>query len=143
MGDDKAAKKCTTIFRVKERGGVIMAEKTYIEAEKVPKKEALKESIGSQKQFQENINTNIVPEDSFIYIGPTLKTGLVENTIFYGKRAKIEEHLKDTLDEFPQVKYLLVTTKNLAASKEKVKKTGTLLNKYYNDILSLSRHEEG
>lgn len=120
-----------------------MAEKTYTEAEKIPKKELLKESAGGQKQFQENINAkNTATEDSFIYIGPTLKTGLAENTILYGKRARIEEHLKDTLDKFPQVKYLLVTTKNLAVSKEKVKKTGTLLNKYYNDILSLSRHGE-
>lgn len=121
-----------------------MAEKTYIEAEKTPKKEIFKENAGGQKQVGENVNTkNTITEDSFIYIGPTLKTGLAENTILYGNRAMIEEHLKDTLDKFPQVKYLLVTVKNLAASKEKVKKTGTLLNKYYNDILSLSRHKEG
>ncbi len=120
-----------------------MAEKTYIEAEKTPKKETFKENTGGQKQVWENVNTkNTITEDSFIYIGPTLKTGLSENTILYGKRETIEEHLKDTLDKFPQVKYLLVTVKNLAASKEKVKKTGTLLNKYYNDILSLSRHKE-
>ncbi len=120
-----------------------MAEKTYIEAEKTPKKEVFKENAGGQKQVWENVNTkNTITEDSFIYIGPTLKTGLAENTILYGKRATIEEHLKDTLDKFPQVKHLLVTVKNLATSKEKVKKTGTLLNKYYNDILSLSRHGE-
>ena len=69
----------------------------------------------------------------------TTRTGLVENTIFSGSRESVEEHLKDTLEKIPQVRLLIVATESLA-----VNKAGTLLNKYYNDVLSLSsRNKEG
>lgn len=80
--------------------------------------------------------------ENFIYLGPTTKTGLVENTIFTGSRECVEENLKDTLEKIPQAKLLIVATDSLAECKAKVKKAGTLLNKYYNDILSLSRAKE-
>ena len=81
---------------------------------------------------------------SFIYIGPATRTGLVENAVFYGTRKSVEEYLKGTLDKIPQAAKLIVETKSLAAGKEKVRTTGTLLNKYYNDILSMSeKYEEG
>ncbi len=92
---------------------------------------------------QETANTEAT-EGRFIYIGPTTRTGLVENTIFSGSRESIEEHLKDTLEKIPQVRLLIVATESLAVNKAKVRKTGTLLNKYYNDVLSLSsRNKEG
>jgi len=78
-------------------------------------------------------------EETFIYIGPTTRTGLVENAIVKGTRESVEEYLKDAIAEIPQIKMLIVPTESLAANKEKAKKAGTLLNKYYNDVLSLSR----
>ena len=90
---------------------------------------------------QETANTEAI-EERFIYIGPTTKTGLVENTIFTGSREGVEKHLKDTLEKIPQVRLLIVATDSLAECKAKVRKTGTLLNKYYNDVLSLSRAKE-
>ena len=92
---------------------------------------------------QETANTEAT-EGRFIYIGPTTRTGLVENTIFSGSRESVEEHLKDTLEKIPQVGLLIVATESLAVNKAKVRKAGTLLNKYYNDVLSLSsRNKEG
>lgn len=87
---------------------------------------------------QETANTKAT-EGRFIYIGPTTNTGLVANTIFTGSREAVEEYLKNTLEKIPQVKLLIVATESLAECKEKVRKTGTILNKYYNDVLSLSR----
>lgn len=75
----------------------------------------------------------------FIYIGPTINTGLIANTIFTGTRESVEEYLKETLEKIPQVKFLIVDTRKLSECKAKISKTGTLLNKYYNDVLSLSR----
>lgn len=86
---------------------------------------------------QETANTEAT-EDKFIYIGPTTRTGLAENTVFTGSRSSIEEYLSDTLERIPQVRLLIVTTKSLAVNKAKARKAGTLLNKYYNDVLSLS-----
>lgn len=93
------------------------------------------------EKTQETANTKAT-EGRFIYIGPTTQTGLVENTIFTGTRGGVETHLKDTLEKIPQVRLLIVATESLADCKAKVKKTGTLLNKYYNDVLSLSRAKE-
>lgn len=75
---------------------------------------------------------------SFIYLGPSiLKEGLKSNTVYTGTRAQIKEMLKNTLEKYPQVDKLIYPTERLGEIKEKVKKNGTLLNKYYTDILSL------
>lgn len=76
-------------------------------------------------------------EEIFIYIGPTTYTGLIENTIVKGARESVEEYLKDAIKEIPQIKMLIVPVESLARNKAKIKQPGTLLNKYYNDILSL------
>ena len=78
-------------------------------------------------------------EERFIYIGPTTNTGLVENTIFTGNRETVEKYLEPTIEKLPQVRLLIVATESLAVCKPKVKTAGTLLNKYYNDVLSLMR----
>lgn len=93
------------------------------------------------EKTQEKANMEAT-EERYIYIGPTTNTGLVANTIFTGSREAVEKYLKDTLEKMPQAKLLIVATENLAECKEKVKKTGTILNKYYNDILSLSRKKK-
>ena len=91
---------------------------------------------------QETANTNAT-EGTFIYIGPTTRTGLIENTIVKGTRESVEGYLKDAIAEIPQVKMLIVPTESLATGRAKVKKAGTLLNKYYNDVLSLTRKAKG
>ena len=85
---------------------------------------------------QERANTEAI-EGSFIYVGPALKTGLRENAVFTGTREAVEEHLKPTIEKYPQVRLLLVTTESLADIKAKVHKRGTLYNKYYTDLASL------
>ena len=119
------------------------AAESTTEAENSVKKEQAVNSTPKEEKQQETANTEAT-EGRFIYIGPTTRTGLVENTIFSGSRESVEEHLKDTLEKIPQVRLLIVATESLAASKAKVRKAGTLLNKYYNDVLSLSsRNKEG
>ena len=111
------------------------ASKTATKAEET--EQAVKSTTEAEKP-QETANTNAT-EERFIYIGPTTNTGLVENTIFTGSRAEIEKYLKPTIEKLPQVRLLIVATESLAVCKPKVKTAGTLLNKYYNDVLSLMR----
>lgn len=101
-----------------------------------------RETSGKVEKPQEMANMKAT-EGKFIYIGPSTKTGLIENTIFTGTKEDIEEYLKGTLEKIPQARQLIVESKNLAECRAKVKKAGTILNKYYNDILSLSRAKEG
>lgn len=122
----------------------VLAENTTASENRFKSEQAVT-SLTKEEKRQKTENTETVEagaeaeEETFIYIGPTTRTGLIENTIFTGTKKSIEEHLKDTIKVIPQVKQLIVETKNLAKNKVKVKKTGTILNKYYNDVLSLSR----
>lgn len=111
------------------------ASKTATQAEET---EQVVNSTEETEKQQETANTNAT-EESFIYIGPTTNTGLVENTIFTGSREKIEKYLESTIKKLPQIRLLIVPTENLAVTKPKVRTAGTLLNKYYNDVLSLMR----
>ena len=116
-----------------------MAGKTAKMAQNtVENTETVNYSTPGEEKAQETAHMEVA-EDRFIYIGPTTGTGLTTNTIFAGTREAVEEHLRDTLERIPQVGLLIVATKSLAESKAKVRKAGTILNKYYNDILSLSR----
>lgn len=113
-----------------------VAEKAIENADSV--KNASMEDTPKTQKTQETANTNVTDE-AFIYIGPTTRTGLIENTIIKGTRESVEEYLKEAIDEIPQIKKLIVPVESLARNKAKMQQTGTLLNKYYNDILSLSR----
>lgn len=114
------------------------AAETATAAENGVKNEQAVNSTPKEEKRQETANTNAA-EETFIYIGPTTRTGLIENTIVKGTKESVEEYLKDAIEEIPQIKMLIVPTESLAVNRAKVKQTGTLLNKYYNDVLSLLR----
>lgn len=118
-----------------------MARATRTVANNTAETEKVEDLTTEEEKAVETANNEVVEEDTFIYIGPTLSTGIRENAIFKGPREKVEEYLKNTIDKCPQVRLLLVTTGSLAKNKAKVKTTGTLLNKYYTDVLSLSKKQ--
>ena len=120
----------------KTTGTQTTAESTTA-AENGGKNEQAVNSTPKEEKRQETANTEAT-EETFIYIGPTTK-GLIENTIVKGTRESVEEYLKDVIAEIPQVKMLIVPTESLATNRAKVKQAGTLINKYYDDVLSLSR----
>ncbi len=128
----------------KKTTGTQTAAESTTEAKNSVKKEQAVNSTPNGEKRQETANTETTEgagnagEETFIYIGPTTK-GLIENTIVKGTRESVEEYLKDVIAEIPQVKMLIVPTESLAINRAKVKQAGTLINKYYNDVLSLSR----
>lgn len=121
----------------KKTAGTQTAAKNATEAENSVKNEQTVNSAPKEEKGQEKANKDDA-EETYIYIGPTTN-GLIENTIIKGTKEEAEEYLKDVIEKIPQVKMLIVPTETLSANKAKAKKTGTLLNKYYNDVLSLSR----
>ncbi len=128
----------------KKTTGTQTAAESTTAAENGGKNEQAVNSTHKEEKGQETANTEATEgtgnatEETFIYIGPTTK-GLIENTIVKGTRESVEEYLKDVIEEIPQVKMLIVPTESLATNRAKVKQAGTLINKYYNDVLSLSR----
>ena len=128
----------------KKATGAQTAAERATETENDVKTEQAGNSTPKEEKRQETANTETkegagnADEETFIYIGPTTK-GLIENTIVKGTRESVEKYLKDVIEEIPQVKMLIVPTESLATNRAKVKQAGTLINKYYNDVLSLSR----
>lgn len=113
-----------------------MAAQNATEGGNTAEKEQTVNSMPKGEKWQETAN-NDDTEETYIYIGPTTR-GLIENTIVKGTRESVEEYLKDVVAEIPQVKMLIVPTESLAVNRAKAKQAGTLLNRYYNDVLSLS-----
>ncbi len=120
----------------KKETDIKSAVQTNMTAENVKNVQAEIDTSKTEK-VQEKANTDVTDE-AYIYIGPTNRTGLIQNTIIKGTRKNVEEYLKEAIDEIPQIKMLIVPVEKLAHSREKMKQEGTLLNKYYNDVLSLS-----
>ena len=72
-----------------------------------------------------------------IYIGPTLPAGKLKcNRIFEGTEAAIKKELEAVIKEYPLVERMLVNVEGLTEKKARVRTAGTIMNKYYSDILS-------
>ena len=115
-----------------------MATKTRTVAEKTTENAEVEENTTETEKTLETANTKAT-EGTFIYVGPSLDTGLRKNAVFHGTRESVENHLKGTIDKYPQVKMLIFCTEKYTEAQAKVKTTGTLLNKYYTDLVSLSK----
>lgn len=113
--------------------GLVKQEKTEKNTEPARDMAADKDTAAGQAEGKQQVQEN------FIYIGPQLGTGIKENAVFTGTRKDVEECLKSTFEMYPQAKMLLIPTKKLAEAKMQAGTKGTLLNKYYTDVLSLSK----
>ena len=114
-----------------------MASKTRTSTENAKETEEVKEITTETEKVQESGKIE-AKEGIFIYLGPTLDTGLRKNAVLKGTREQVEKYLKSTLEKYPQAKMLLFDTAKTVEAQTKVRTAGTLLNKYYNDLLSLS-----
>ena len=95
------------------------------------------ESVSETEKVMKNGEKEDTKE-TLVYIGPTVKAGLLRtNAALTGTREEIREYLGDILKDIPQVERLLIPIARLAESKRRVKEKGTLLNKFYNDVVSL------
>lgn len=79
----------------------------------------------------------VEPTMQLIYIGPQLpRTAVKPNTVLTGTEKQIKEGLADVFERFPLAEKMLVPVEGLADSKDKIRTAGTLLNKYYADLVS-------
>ena len=135
MGVATDSQGCKTVFRVKEVGKYAKSEQN---SHKGRRKRTGGKFYGRNRKTAGNGKYERHRGKIYLYRTDN-NTGLVENTIFTGNRETVEKYLEPTIKKLPQVRLLIVTTESLAVCKPKVKTAGTLLNKYYNDVLSLMR----
>lgn len=100
-----------------------MSEKTKKETTK-PTKQPVKKSTDNIKK-------------AYCYIGPNLPKGaLKQNAVLLGTKAEIAKQYEGELEKFPQAIRLIVPVEDLAQAKEKIRTTGNMLNKHYQDLNS-------
>ena len=76
----------------------------------------------------------------FAYIGPALPGGaLKSNAVLLGTFGEIKESLAPTLEKYPQAEKLIFPVEKLGEQLRKVKSPGNIANKYYNELVSLTR----
>lgn len=79
----------------------------------------------------------VEPIVRLIYIGPQLpRTAVKPNAVITGTEAQIKAGLSDVLERFPLAWNMFVPVEGLAEKKDKVRTAGTLMNKYYSDLVS-------
>lgn len=81
----------------------------------------------------------------FVYIGPSLPNGrLKENAVLQGSYSTVLHYLSEIVEEYPQIKRLIVPIHKLGEYAAKVKTSGNIVNKYYSDVISgiSSKREE-
>lgn len=102
------------------------------------KKEVVKENNTKETNDAEKDKYE-AEKETFIYIGPTVRNGALKtNAMLTGTKEEIKKYLKEILETVPQVERLVIPLRNLPDSKSKVGQKGTLLNKYYNEIVSIN-----
>lgn len=75
----------------------------------------------------------------WVYIGPSIPFGkLREAMILEGTEEELKAFVSDLAEEYPEIPYLLVAPEELTEAMEKVGKKGTILHKYYSDMLAKS-----
>ena len=79
---------------------------------------------------------------AFVYVGPALPgAGLKSNAVLVGTREEIAKYYKDIIKKYPAVEKLIVPVAQLSTAREKVGKSGNLLNKYCGEITEKIRRD--
>lgn len=77
---------------------------------------------------------------TLVYIGPSLPYGKLRSSmILKGTQEEIDGFLAEIREQYPEVTHLLVPPDKLTQALEKVGRKGTILHKYYEDMLAKSR----
>ena len=74
---------------------------------------------------------------AYCYIGPNVpKSALKQNAVLIGTKEEIKSKFEEEIEKYPQIERLIVPVERLADAKGKVKATGNIINKYYQDLIS-------
>lgn len=81
-------------------------------------------------------------QESLIYLGPSLPTGISENTIYCGTD-KTKGWLDKKMEGFPAAPKLLVRIGDCPEKRKEVKTPGTLLHECYQELKAQIKNKEG
>lgn len=88
-------------------------------------------------------NAPVFPaEETVVYFGPSIPFGRLRTAmILKGSEEELMRFLEPELEKYPEVRHLVAPVEKLSEAMEKVGRRGTLLHKYYEDMLAKTRAE--
>lgn len=115
-------------------------EKMEIKADMTPKTVDLPDTQiqGKNKKTGEKEKM----QESLIYLGPSLPTGISENTIYRGTD-ETKGWLDKKMEGFPAASKLLVRIGDCQEKRKEVKTPGTLLHECYHELKAQLKNKEG
>ena len=104
------------------------------------KKNATVQAESTNEETTEQTTTEAAEVIQMVYIGPSIAfSKLRSSMILEGTAAEIDDYLAEYAEQYPEIKYLLVTPENLTDALDKVARKVTILHKYYEDTLAKVR----
>lgn len=78
-----------------------------------------------------------VEKDSLIYLGPNLPGSMLNRFAVY--KNGMPKHLETVIDKCPDIERLFVSVVKLTEVLEKINKTGTPYNVWYNNVVEFAK----
>lgn len=68
---------------------------------------------------------------TWVYIGPTIRSAIQQNTILTGTREEVLQKLEYATEQYPQIASLLISAEELAEARKMIKQPGNRMYEAY------------
>ena len=75
-------------------------------------------------------------ETTWVYIGPTIRSAIQQNTILTGTREEVLKKLEYAIEKYPPIAHLLIGSHVLAEARKLIKQPGNRLYEVYRRFIN-------
>ncbi len=75
--------------------------------------------------------TDLNKVKTWVYIGPTIRSAIQQNTILTGTREEVMKKLESAIEKYPLIAQLLISAEELAEARKQIKQPGNRLYEVY------------
>lgn len=74
--------------------------------------------------------------ENWVYIGPTIRSAIQQNTILTGTREEVLKRLERAIEQYPPIAHLLISAEELAEARKLIKQPGNRLYEVYRRFIN-------
>ena len=74
--------------------------------------------------------------ENWVYIGPTIRSAIQQNTILTGTREEVLKRLERAIEKYPPIAHLLISAEELAEARKLIKQPGNRLYEVYRRFIN-------
>ena len=74
--------------------------------------------------------------ENWVYIGPTIRSAIQQNTILTGTREEVLKKLEYAIEKYPPIAHLLIGSHELAEARKLIKQPGNRLYEVYRRFIN-------